>query len=347
MPDLARRSGAWMVAILAVAVAVVVPMDRIGAVVASTPKAVPSTPGDFYDAFVRSPSKPGLWDCATKQTSTAHGDRAVMSTRLAGWTFRLDYVSWAAAQVLPDGHPTTESVEMSHAEHSYVSPIRRYQPPDLNLIINGVCLVAFTPKGPPTGIILYDIPGSSGCCSILRAVIPTSKSLRIITKSDLPPTSLQETDGAPILVTGNFFLEGRFTDDADSSWPVTVLTVRNGAFVDVTRLYPSQVGTDSANQWAGFKLLQGEGRGTAGALAQWVADECNLNNGPAAWTILEAIAGQGAVTTLGTASGSDAPPLSASYYLVTLARALHANGYCTTVSLPTSAPVLRKSPALA
>jgi hypothetical protein len=58
-------------------------------------------------------------------------------------------------------------------------------------------------------------------------------------------------DGLPEFITGDGRFAYRFTDYADSAWPIEVERYINGAFVDVTRRFPEQIRADAT------RLLRG------------------------------------------------------------------------------------------
>lgn len=127
----------------------------------------PASVAAYWDGIAPSAAVPGLWKCATEQSSTRSGDGAVMAVSWGGRAFTLSYVSQLSDQVLPDGHPTAEAVELSEGggRNFFTADIG----PDrnLNLIVSGVCLVHFQASGPPTGCLPTKSPGQAGvarCC---------------------------------------------------------------------------------------------------------------------------------------------------------------------------------------
>jgi hypothetical protein len=79
-------------------------------------------------------------------------------------------------------------------------------------------------------------------------------------------------DGRPEFITGDDRFSYRFTDFADSAWPIRVLIYSQGSFADVTRRFPDQIHADAT------RLLHGDStRGDLrGILAAWAADQCLL-----------------------------------------------------------------------
>jgi hypothetical protein len=130
--------------------------------------------------------------------------------------------------------------------------------------------------------------------------------------------------GKAVIVTGDRAFEGAFTDDADSSWPLAIMTFRNGGFANVTSKYPQQVRDDATQQWSAYRKLYADGRGTAGVLAQWTADECVINRGKYAWLTLHQLLREKRITSIDRTATVDAPT-----YLSKLAALLHEQGYCT------------------
>jgi hypothetical protein len=80
-----------------------------------------------------------------------------------------------------------------------------------------------------------------------------------------------------------------FAAYAFSGLPIEIFRVNNGAFIDVTRTYPTLITADAAVWWKSYR----ESRHThysLGYLAAWAADECNLGNSAMVATTLARLA---------------------------------------------------------
>ncbi len=294
-------------------------------------------PVDSWSRIATVPAQPGLWKCATQNDGRTVGDGAVVAVSWEGWTITLAYVSQFRDASQPWGHPTAQSVALSQdgGEQIPWADLGPNQGPDgadgLNFILAGVCLARFPGSESPIGLLFYEIPGSAGCCSVVRAVVPTSgQAVAVVDVGRyLPgPTQLQNVAGTAAISTGDISFTGAFTDDADSAWPLLLFTFEGGAFVDVTARYPGSARADATEKWSWFEEAHQQGRLVQGVLAAWTADECNAGAGSEAWSTLESLARQGVI-----APGLYGNSLSGPAYLAGLGPFLHTHGYCATEPL--------------
>lgn len=282
----------------------------------------------YWDGIGPSAAQPGLWKCATERTSTRSGDGAVMAVSWGRWAFALVYVSEYPDQVLPGGHPTAQAVELSDGPGHNVFTANFGPDGGLNLIVSGVCLVHFQASGPPAGLLAYEVPGTSGCCAVLWSVTPgAAGKARVVDLDRAIPitTRLRGVGRETVVVSGDLSFFGQFTDDADSTWPLLVLSARYGNFIDVTGAYRSLAQADAGKQWKYYQDALKDDRPVQGVLASWAADECSADDGPAGWATLEALNKDGVLLVHARTNGTG---LTGGAYLASLRTTLHAHGYC-------------------
>lgn len=170
-----------------------------------------------------------------------------------------------------------------------------------------LCLVRFRPTDPPVAVVA-DSPGCMSNCPLLVVVSAVRRSASRL-QTGFDGVGVDTTSGDPVIVTSDIRFHGQFTDDADSSEPLRVLTVDDGRIVDVTRDYPVHVSRDANHQWRYFEEAN-SGPTTAsfrgrGDLAAWAADECSLGRQTQAWSTLDDLAASG---RLKIARGLGEPP---------------------------------------
>jgi hypothetical protein len=99
---------------------------------------------------------------------------------------------------------------------------------------------------------------------------------------------------------GRLFISGddrfayRFTDYADSGWPIQVFAYRRGRLTDVTRKHPELVRPDATRLWHYYlQFTRSSYRDPRGMIVAWAADEALLGRGPAAAHTMQAQAARG------------------------------------------------------
>ena len=140
-------------------------------------------------------------------------------------------------------------------------------------------------------------------------------------------TRLRRAGRHTVVAPGDLSFFGQSADDADSTWPLLVLSARYGKFIYATGAYPSLAQADAGQQRKYYEDARKEDRPVQGVLASWAADECSAGDGGAAWATLEALNKAGALSVQGKIHGIG---LTGGAYLATLRTTLHAHGYCET-----------------
>jgi hypothetical protein len=126
-------------------------------------------------------------------------------------------------------------------------------------------------------VVLYLYSGGAHCCYIDQVLSwnQTTSTYEVAERSfgSLPPKlSDLAHNGQLEFVTGDDRFEYAFASFAGSGFPRQIFVVRGGAFVEVTRSYPSQVAADARSEYRYYQHRWSQGGGL-GFLAAWVADE--------------------------------------------------------------------------
>jgi hypothetical protein len=183
-------------------------------------------------------------------------------------------------------------------------------------LVEPLCLVRFAGDSQPTVLIgLYS--GGAHCCSVLRAVSLSSRSV-VDDNIGNPSASLAAEADHAVVVTADDAFNYAFTDYADSGSPIVVLEFQRGQFVNTTRQYQRLVASD-AQKWMG--LYHGQPDDGLGYLAAWTADECLAGQGSQAWATLNQLQRQGKLP------GSPFSPGGAAF-VRDLHQFLDRHGYC-------------------
>ena len=196
-----------------------------------------------------------------------------------------------------------------------------------------LCVATFDGPRPETAVLVGMYSGGAHCCTWLSAypVMPASLVLSRPVQQDLtdPGGIVASFRGRAMLVSADDRFAYRFDSYAGSALPLRVLDLQDNRFVDVTRRHKPMVRAEAAGLWETYRKAQGgglgEGRGGGlGVLAAWVADECLLGQGPAAWATVAGLERRGLLS--GGNAGSFWP--TGAKYVSALRSFLRATGYC-------------------
>jgi hypothetical protein len=152
-----------------------------------------------------------------------------------------------------------------------------------------LCLVRFTAGGPVVALLVMTT-GGVHCCGVVRAyVAPGDAAAGAVTTKPIEhdfgnafPTVGSDA-GQQLLVSADNTFYYAFGSFADSAAPVSLYTVKDGAFVNVTSAHPALIRADAAQQWKWFIDPSTNPGAVISSLAVWVADQCMLGNASAAW----------------------------------------------------------------
>jgi hypothetical protein len=184
---------------------------------------------------------------------------------------------------------------------------------------DALCLVNFPDETMPTILLGLDT-GGAHCCTVLRTVALSPVGPAPAVDDDLgnPGASVSADGDYAMIVTADNAFAYAFASYARSGMPLEVVQARRGSFLDITREHPDLVTRDASTWWTAFTSNPGFG---LGALSAWVADQCNLGQGTAAWTTVDQLQAQGRL------SGPAGWPQGAAY-VQALKSFLAQHGYC-------------------
>jgi len=222
------------------------------------------------------------------------------------------------AQAFPEPSTEGQLVTPTSLAPSPAAGNATEQPPNTDTL----CLADVPGERLPT-VLLGLYTGYAHCCTVVRAIAVSSTGLSpAVDKSVGNAGASLSPDGADaMVVTADTVFAYRFTSFAFSGLPLELLQFDHGGFADITKQYsthhPDLVTADAATQWKNYTSNPGNG---LGLLAAWVADECDVGQGAAAWTEVDQLEAQGKL--IGPLSPTGAA------YVEALKTFLAKQGYC-------------------
>jgi hypothetical protein len=132
------------------------------------------------------------------------------------------------------------------------------------------------------------------CCFLLDTYAPRVRTRSALQDGLVQPT-LRVINGAAVIVSADGGFLAQFTDYADSTAPLRMLTVRSGRQRDVSDSYRSRLAKEATRFRAGFDKQPQRG---LGYLAAWAADEDRLGNDATVWSTLNELNDAGKLTGL-------------------------------------------------
>jgi len=235
------------------------------------------------------------------------GGSGTMTTKYGGFAaiFRSSIPASAPANALNVGMPFSGTLTMSGGGKSWVLP-RPDSPNDSR--INEMCVIAFHREQYPS-VMIEGFTGGAHCCEVPVLYLFNQAENRYVKVVDMSPDHYKDphafdanggffpriVGGQVLLRTGDDRFAYAFGCYACSELPLVLDSVSPGGLTDVTPQHPSLV---AANARAIWKYALGAVRAETvttqaiipapfGFLAPWVADECILGRGVAAWTMIE------------------------------------------------------------
>lgn len=269
-------------------------------------------------------SNPGLWGCTTSPNDLRAGESVTSSLSNATLTITLGtharFGSNSTAVLQVANGSDRWSTHQALARPSGGSPL------------GGICVVKVLGDLEPVGLVDLG-EGGNWCATEWRFLVPTSgHRLRVVNVNQcMYQSELFDADGQAAILTDNFQFIARLPGHGDGGIaPVVLLSLTGNRVTDVTRHFPSIVQADAASQWQNY--LNEAPVGGYGALAAWMADECNLGDGDTAWTKLTALIQSGALRKEPPEDPGGSWPSGRAY--VWLLRAfLQSHGYCQSARL--------------
>lgn len=92
-----------------------------------------------------------------------------------------------------------------------------------------------------------------------------------------------DKDGKPEFVSRDDRFAYAFTSYAASGYPIQIWQYRQGKMIDVTRRYPKEIASHTAELWKTYTEIQQQGDDGKGFLAAYLANKCLLGQGKDGW----------------------------------------------------------------
>jgi hypothetical protein len=152
----------------------------------------------------------------------------------------------------------------------------RNESPELASQYRSLKALELQPNGEPD-VLLRLYSGGAHCCYIDQVFSwnPAASTYEVAERSwgSLAARVADLAHNGQIeFVTGDDRFEYRFASFGFSGFPLQILVLRGGKFVEVTRSYPSQIAADARAEYRRYEHWRSQGLGL-GFLAAWVADE--------------------------------------------------------------------------
>ncbi len=218
-------------------------------------------------------------------------------------TFRSTEPVPTPAQGLNVGMPFKGALTMTGGGNTWTLP--RPDDPSTDQI-NVMCVIAFQREKYP-GVMVEGYTGGAHCCYVPVIYLYSSARNRYVKVVDMSPKNYVDPDAFdpnsgffPKVVGSHVLLE---TDDGQFDYafacyaceiaPIVLDSVGTVGLTDVTGQHPSLVAANAREAWKyALVALKAEGPTDQipppfGFLAPWVADECTLGRGAAAWSAIE------------------------------------------------------------
>jgi hypothetical protein len=223
--------------------------------------------------------------------------------------FRATVPTKKPASGLNVGMPFNGTLTMIQGGTTWTLP----RPADPNVAqINVMCVIAFERETHP-GVMVEGFTGGAHCCEVPVIYLFDRTANRYVKVVDMSPKNYHDPHAFDdnegfipkvvgdqvLLTTGDGQFNYAFACYACEVLPVVLDSVGTSGLTDVTPQHPSLVAADARAAW-GYALtaLRAEGPNDQipppfGYLAPWVADECTLGRGAAAWTKIEQLQQEG------------------------------------------------------
>lgn len=197
-----------------------------------------------------------------------------------------------------------------------------------------LCVARFGTTAAETGVMLAMYSGGAHCCTWVDTYAVRNGHVALpVIEQDLgnPGGVVQSSsEGAILLTTDNAFYY-QFDAYAFSGAPVRILQLQGTSLANTTKQFPALISKDAKTWWTAYQSVQSggtEGKGGGlGLLAPWVADQCLLGQGTAAWAKVNQLNAQGKLSG-GTEHGPGGIWPGGSQYVKALHVFLTVHGYC-------------------
>ena len=229
-----------------------------------------------------------------------------ISTTYGGFTaaFHASILATSAGAAFGIGMPFKGTLTMSEGGKSWVLP-RPSNPRES--AIDALCVIAFHREKFPS-VMIEGFTGGAHCCEVPVIYSYNRAENRYVKVVDMSPNNYKDphafdanqgfqplvAGGQVLLRTGDDRFDYAFDCYACSASPIVLDSVEADGLTDVTLQHPAQVTTDAASIWRGAQTTAAQnGSGAFGLLPAWVADECALDRGAAAWSTILGLAREG------------------------------------------------------
>jgi hypothetical protein len=229
-----------------------------------------------------------------------------MSTSYQGFTatFHATITQASFANGVTAGMPFRGTLTMSGGGETWHLP-RPASTTDTT--INSMCVIASQRETHPS-VMIEGNTGGAHCCEVPVIYTFSQSKDRYVKVVDMSPKNYVDplafdhnggfipafTGTHVLLSTGDDKFAYAFDCYACSALPIVLDALGANGLVDVTLQYPSLVAANAATLWKSAQTASKQtGAGAFGLLPAWVADECALGRGAAAWSTIERLQRQG------------------------------------------------------
>lgn len=209
-------------------------------------------------------------------------------------------------------------------------------PKDAYFELGGLCAVQFSPGAPD--VLAEGYWGGAHCCYGPTLYGYSAGAYRVVEDLTKPGVGKglhwnpnegfqpERTGTAVVLESSDGAFPYTFGCYACTPSPTRLFTVSGGRLIDVTTRYPTRVAAEAAGAWTVAVRSMGNASDAGlveGPLAQWAADECELNQGARMWQKLEQLQTQGKLAAAERQSFDNKQP-----FPLQLKNFLLKEGYC-------------------
>jgi hypothetical protein len=230
---------------------------------------------------------------------------ATMTTKYGGFTASYRATKTANETTFSDGTmPFNGTLTMSGGGTNWTLP----RPANTSdKVINAMCVIAFQREQHP-GVMIEGFTGGAHCCEVAVVYLFNQQENRYVKVVDMSPNHYKfphafdanqgyfpTVAGRQVLLkTGDGVFAYAFDCYACSALPIVLDSVSPSGLTDVTLQNRALVVANAQAIWKSAQKASGQnGAGAFGLLPAWVADECALGRGAAAWSTIEGLQRQG------------------------------------------------------
>lgn len=239
----------------------------------------------------------------------------------------------------PGGFAYPGKLTVSGAGHSWALA-RPADPKDKYFELGALCAAQLTPavSSAPPDVLAEGYWGGAHCCYAPTIYRYAAGRYQVVVDLSKPGVGAglhwdpnvgftpKRVGSAVVLETDDGAFPYAFGCYACTPSPTRLFTVADGRLVDVTTSHPALVRAEAARAWkTAHKWMQttAGADGVEGPLAQWAADQCELNQGAGMFRTLEQLQAEGKLAAAEKASFDNKAP-----FPTELKAFLLKHGYC-------------------